>query len=145
MKPNNTNIDLFDIYVAVILGELYHSFPGAVWLDPAWSTVIAPLLIQSGLVDGKLHDATNNLAICSKSMHWLHVNGYFLAEYDAISDSYEGALITGKGLDVLRARPASLDQTLGEQLAKFSQDIGKETSKTYILKLVQWLSTSLLP
>lgn len=143
MKLNNPDIKLFDIYVAAILGELYDSFPEPVWLDPAWNTVITPMLLESGLIDGDIQNYDESLEVCSQSMNWLFSNNYFSASYHEASDSYDNATLTEKGFDVLNARPNSLDSSAGQQLSNFSQDVGKEISKGYILDLIKWLTNAL--
>lgn len=121
-----SNIEKFDDIASRIFAELYQSFPiprnlrTDDYLDneTRWDETYK----QDVFVDsGEFFEATVN---------WLMAAGYFTGSFNHYS-RVEDAVLTSKGLEVLRATPASLKggPSIGEQLAGAAKAGGAETMR----------------
>lgn len=121
-----SNIEKFDDIASRIFAELYQSFPLPKTLstddyldnETQWDETFQ----EEFLIDcGELFAAT---------VTWLMNAGYFTAVFSR-SDQVEGAVLTAKGLEVLRAFPSSLQSgpSIGERLAGAAKAGGAETMR----------------
>lgn len=122
------NIELFDRYASIILGRLYEKFPckDTMFVSEIASEEIDP---EQGL--------TMNLQIARDTLLWLAMSGYLNYDKDNYY-AFQGAVLTEKGLRLLREVPESLKskKTLGERLVNAlkvgAEDVAKEILKTII-------------
>lgn len=123
-----SNIERFDEITGQLLSKLYENFP-----------VPCRLLIQDFVADGyemierlakmEIPNAKGDFFLAS--VDWLASAGY-LQFHEKILESgncrYQGAVLTAKGLETLKAIPESLQSgpTLGEKLIDASKGSAKE-------------------
>ena len=110
-----SNIERFDRIVALVLGDLYTSFPCPV-----------RLLASSYIENALAHDDDIGAEVMTESgeffnhtMNWLDQAGYLqMQSIHTLSGTARGVVLTAKGLEALRAVPASLEgqASLGERL-----------------------------
>jgi hypothetical protein len=119
-----SNIERFDETVAKIFSELYLEFPLPHNLR-AESFMNSPMEFHE--VYGKEMPTQDDAEFFIATAQWLIQTGYIYGEvhpYIRVSD----AVLTAKGLEVLKASPDSLatGPSIGEQLATATKDGSKE-------------------
>lgn len=114
-----SNIKKFDELTGQILGVLYESFP-----------VPRVLLLNDLIPDGMSFDERIGFDVPNDdgeflfaSIEWLAQSGYLRYKQKIQSTGYTECVLTGKGLEVLKATPDSLstESSLGEQLVDASK------------------------
>lgn len=131
------NIDLFDEYVALILCQLYESFPVKTTLDvrkisghtglDEYGRICAP--------DGR---PSKEAEIAYSTIEWLVDSGYVRSERPNPYTGYHGCVLTSQGLEVLKATPESVKvkETTGDKLVRFvsegSLEMAKDAAKAAI-------------
>lgn len=108
-----SHIESFNRCTALILGELYRAFP--------FRKQISSKSLPEGIfddIDGEDFDGVfERLAVFEKTAKWLVDAGYIWA--DEMRDStLNGAILSTKGLEVLKAMPEPLSsgETLGDRM-----------------------------
>ncbi|MDD0973804.1 hypothetical protein [Pseudomonas fontis] len=109
-----SNIQQFDEITGRVLGTLYENFP-----------VPKSLRIKQFVEDGFIYDERVQVDVPSESgmffmacIDWLAEAGYLRFRSKAHNDGFVEAVLTAKGLEVLKAIPESLQTgpSLGDQL-----------------------------
>ncbi len=129
-----SNIDLFDRYATHILAELYQAFPFRHDLD------IVELLEKWGDAEaiqrdafGQIEDATirRRAELLEATIDWLGEAGY-LTWRQHNTGYYAQAILTAKGLEVLKSTPDSLKKKkmLGDHLVEVVRTGAQEAIKT---------------
>ena len=106
------NIDEFNRYVALIMGDLYESFP--VKKDIALSSYPN--------AENNFYDAFDSMIIATSTAQFLCEEGFIKCE--SIDDqSLKSTILTTKGLAALSKTPESVKskQTIGEKLSSLSK------------------------
>jgi hypothetical protein len=117
-----TNIERFDELTGQVFGKLYTSFPIPIHLqsrhfiaDSIWSNQSQqdPERVQA-------------VRMFYATVRWLASSGYLT--FNETRDGIEDAVLTAKGLEVLKATPSSLESgpSIGERLAATGKEGGKE-------------------
>lgn len=118
----DANIDRFNDFVADIFARLYTSFPIPADLKYADLT---------GEEEVRREALTAESEFAKATIEWLERSGYIhVAGYVDPFFAY-GAVLSHKGLEVLKAMPASLaaQKTIGETLRQTMKDTGKEVRR----------------
>jgi len=119
-----SNIEKFDEYTALIFARLYGSFPLRIDLSHV------DFLYEEWSREPYDHDVYNPQAeFLTATMQWLKDAGYLSGEPSAIG-LYK-AVLTAKGLEVLKATPASLEHgpSIGERISDAVKAEGRETMR----------------
>lgn len=137
-----SNFERFDTIVMLALAELYTRFP--VRQDLASSTFIVTK--DGEHIDGLSPEAEGRLFVedlylkdpyfkrkefAFESLRWLVDAGYLHGTpvaYDGIND----AVLTAKGLEVLKATPDSLQGSLGERLVEAVKADSREVGRSVL-------------
>lgn len=117
------NMDLFNAYTAEIFSILYQCFPEPAPLD---------VLKISGHTEVDDYGQMEKPAkICRDTVEWLSNTGYLTYEQN-FECGVSGAVLTAKGLEVLKVVPASLERgdSIGEKIVKTMKGGAKETAAT---------------
>lgn len=124
-----SNIERFDEYVGIVLGHLYRQFPVPVLIDAELIGIDTSLHLREG--PGGMGAVVEHLLFPDEqfflhSIQWLVDAGYIQAKRSG--DRFSGAVLTSRGLEVLKALPASLQSgpSLGEQLVDASKAGAKD-------------------
>ncbi|WP_310597153.1 hypothetical protein [Aeromonas aquatica] len=136
-----SNIDRFDTTVVLALAELYSSFP--VRQDLLASAFI--LTEEGEHIEGILEQDERYLGpedlyhkrkeFAFYSLHWLLEAGYMHGS-PYRQDAIEDAVLTAKGLEVLKATPDSLQGTLGERLQEVAKNGAGAAASALVGKMV---------
>ena len=130
------NIDLFNEYVAIILGRLYENFPVRQDLM-AWeiSGHTRPKgygdIFYSGKDDSEDLDKQKQMQIAFSTIDWLVENGYVRA-LERGGLQVNGCMLTEKALKRLNSLPDGVQQpeeTFGEILARLLKEGGMDAAK----------------
>lgn len=122
-----SNIEQFDEITGQLLGKLYENFP-----------VPCRLLIKDFVADGYAMNEHLGVEVPNdkgdfflSSVDWLANAGYLQFHEKIHNFGYQGAVLTAKGLETLKATPESLQsgQTLGEKLVDASKGGAKEVMR----------------
>ncbi|OXS14894.1 hypothetical protein CGX12_11785 [Zobellella denitrificans] len=130
-----SNIERFDQIVAQVLGDLYTSFP-----CPA--TLKATSYIENALAYNDFLGAeviTGDGEFFNNSLGWLAQAGYLrCSQIDAQLGIAGGVVLTAKGLEALRAVPASLEGkcSLGERLATQAKSSGADAIRSLVGEVI---------
>lgn len=118
-----SNIERFDVLVGRVFAELYQFFPVAVHLE-AWEyrDMFTGVPMQDGWV------AMEDGVFFQSTVLWLGSAGYIEHGISINNGDVQNCVLTAKGLEVLKALPASLQSgpSLGEQLVDASKGGAKE-------------------
>ncbi len=123
------NIDLFDEYASKILAQLYESFPVKTSLD---ATKLSGHTESNDL--GVIIDDDGNESkyfdVARATIEWLWESGYIKSNSEMKPHGLPSAVLTSKGLAVLKSVPKSIKRTdtLGDRLAAAVRSGGKETA-----------------
>lgn len=112
-----------------MLGELYSTFPCPKFIDPA---KYAP----SHIPGEPLNEEAEFL---NHTLKWLQQAGYILiGNLNLNTGGATGVVLTAKGLEALRAMPASLEgkASLGERLADQAKSSGGEGIKALVGEVI---------
>ena len=135
------NIDLFNEYVAIILGRLYEKFPVRQDLT-AWEISGQRNPSEYGRVLPTDKADSNKMEVAFFTVDWLVENGYVRARDGAIL-RFNGCVLSEKGLELLNATPDSLQQpteTLGESLVRLLKEGSMDAAKSVVTQqLIQGL------
>lgn len=128
------NIEKFNEITGQVLAYLYVSFPVPVDLSPASIGIDAApdgeYAPTSGLVAGGKPKTEDELFF-GHSVAWLIATGYLSADRLLSGVFFCQAVLTAKGLEVLKATPASLSSSsFGEQLQTAAKDGMLDTIKS---------------
>lgn len=117
-----SNIERFDELTGQIFGKLYTSFPIPIHLQSR-HFISDSIWINQTPQDPERVQAIN---MFYATVRWLTSTGYLT--YNETRDGVEEAVLTAKGLEVLKATPSSLDSgpSIGERLATTGKEEGKE-------------------
>ncbi|MFM0175597.1 hypothetical protein PQR33_40485 [Paraburkholderia sediminicola] len=111
-----SNIEKFDLLTAKILADLYARFPVRATIT-ASRYGVAP---EDGLRSDGSWDAgiLGELDFFCDTVRWLGQSGYLDFSSELDGGVFEGGVLTAKGLEILKAMPASLSpaQPLGDYL-----------------------------
>ena len=117
------NINLFDEYTAQIFSILYQAFPEKTALD------VLKISGHEGVSDDGAMEKPAR--ICRSTIEWLSTAGY--VDYESNFEcGVFGAVLTAKGLEVLKAVSASLKsrESIGEKIVRTVTTGAKETAKS---------------
>ncbi|QWZ78767.1 hypothetical protein [Aeromonas sp. FDAARGOS 1419] len=137
-----SNIERFDIIVVLALADLYSRFPVRQYLASSKFIVTEDGEHIDGLSPEEewlMRDKNTRLddpyfkrkKFASESLKWLVDAGYIHGtslEYEGIND----AVLTAKGLEVLKATPDSLQGSLGERLVEAVKADSREVGRTVL-------------
>ncbi len=124
-----SNIELFDEYTGQIFVKLYQSFPVPTDVNPYDFIVCARI----GLQNDEFAYGNDHADIFLATSKWLVMAGYI--HCNEARDSYlKGAVLTAKGLEVLKATPASVTKgaSLGDRLTSAAKQEGRETLQAVV-------------
>ncbi|AMV48169.1 hypothetical protein [Paraburkholderia caribensis] len=112
-----TNIEKFDELAANVFAKLYENFPVRVSLFE--NTFEYDLSYQRSADGGAIFNAPTDYAFFTDTLKWLRMAGYIDFSSSA-SGPWGGAVLTAKGLEVLKATPTSISpsQPMGDYLAQ---------------------------
>lgn len=122
-----SNIKLFNELTGRVLGALYEGFP-----------VPRQLFIKNFIDGGYSEDPHLGAEVPNDKgtfflacVDWLADAGYLRFGEKNHHFGFMDAVLTAKGLEVLKASPESLktDQSLGDQLVDASKEVAKDTAK----------------
>lgn len=125
-----SNINQFDEYVGRVFGMLYESFPIPTDLNVGDVLGVPDLYSGSGIPPEM--DIEANIA--THSVIWLADTGYIKMTGSGGNEFFD-LILTEKGLEVLKATPASLTHQslpLGKQIAAAVKSGAKETLRTLV-------------
>jgi hypothetical protein len=124
ISMTKSNIELFDEYTGQVFAELYASFPMPCLVS---AIHLAPELPEDGEIDYEAH--ANESKFIEATIYWLRDAGYISGR--VISLGLMDAVLTSKGLEVLKATPSSLANgpSLGDQIKEAAKEGGKETMR----------------
>jgi len=97
------NIELFNEYTAVIFATLYESFPIPTQLSAS------DILDRENAAD--LSDQYDQERVCFATIRWLNEAGYIRYKSDN-EMGFQNVVLTPKGLELLKAIPASLENSV---------------------------------
>ncbi|MBK6510725.1 MAG: hypothetical protein IPG64_25485 [Haliea sp.] len=127
-----TNIETFNIAVAVVFGKCYTAFPLRVNID------IADLgkTIQETLdpdCENDIDMREPEYAIARESTRWLIDAGYLWCTSQR-NMSFAAVTLTPKALEILNAVPEQLHTrtSFGEELGKGVKEIGRDAAKDFV-------------
>lgn len=123
-----TNIELFNLSVAEILGECYENFPERINIKES-DIAFKVLEYYDDSVSDDLVAFTDQLfSISSSTIEWLEQAGYIWVGGRDHNDFYRVTL-SGKGLELLNLVPDSINNkdTLGSSFLKGTKNISKES------------------
>lgn len=124
------NIDVFNEYVAVILAQLYESFPVKEDLDVRtisghtdeneFGIICAP--------DGR---ESKEAQVAYHSIEWLVDTGYIRADEPRPHRFFRGCVLTSAGLKLLQAIPESVQvkETAGDKLVRLVRESSTELAR----------------
>ncbi|KMT53562.1 hypothetical protein [Pseudomonas fildesensis] len=117
-----SNIERFDELTGKIFGALYASFPIRIHLQSRH--FIAEHIFDNPHAQDPVRRQEINMFYAT--VRWLSDAGYLT--YRESSGAIEDAVLTAKGLEVLKATPSSLDAgpSIGERLSTAGKEEGKE-------------------
>ena len=131
------NIELFDQYVALILSQLYESFPVKRGLETRqltghtesneYGAICAP--------DGR---PSKEVEVAYATIEWLAETGYIRTESSRHLFGCSGCVLTSLGLHLLKATPESVKvkEAIGDKLVRLvregSIDLAKDAAKAII-------------
>ena len=122
------NIELFNVAVAEVFGRCYKSFPIPINVE----VIELSHLIQE-TIDSEC-ELENNVRsheyeISRATVNWL-IDADYLWSRNATNNSFNGLVLTPKGLEVLNSIPSGLENktTLGEKLGEGAKEIGKDAT-----------------
>ncbi|MDQ7091765.1 MAG: hypothetical protein Q9M50_14210 [Methylococcales bacterium] len=130
------NIELFDEFVATILSYLYIKFPLESALD-ARELSGDKETDEYGTVLDNNKVRSMRFTICLATMEWLIETGYIRIK-DKGQYGYGRAVLTSKGLEVLKSTPESIskNESIGDKLVKLmnegSLQMAKEVAKAAV-------------
>jgi hypothetical protein len=121
-----SNIEKFDDITGKIFAELYQSFPLP-------QTLMAEAIVETALYFDEEHQMdvpTEDAEFFIATANWLMQAGYLTCEpypYMRI----DNAVLTAKGLEVLKAVPDSVNSktSIGEELTNTAKEGGKEVAR----------------
>ncbi len=134
-----SNIERFDTIVVLALADLYSRFPVRQYLASSKFIVTEDCEHIDGLspeAEGHLYDEDPYLTdpyfkrkeFAFDSLRWLVDAGCTPVAYDGIRE----AVLTAKGLEVLKAIPDSLQGSLGERLVEAVKADSREVGRTVL-------------
>ena len=137
-----SNIERFDTIVVLALAELYSRFPVPQYLASSKFILTEDGEHIDGLspeAEGLLFDEDPYLKdpyfkrkeFAFESMRWLVDAGY-LHGTPVAYDGINNAVLTAKGLEVLKATPDSLQGSLGERLVEAVKADSREVGRTVL-------------
>ena len=133
------NIDLFNKYVALILAQLYESFPVKEHLNIYKITGLSeahhhPIEILHAPDGSKLKEAQ----VAASTIDWLVENGYIRADEQLYPVDYMGCVLTTKGLKLLQAVPDSVQITEppGGKLVRLIKEGSIDLAKDFVKEIL---------
>jgi len=125
------NIDLFNEYTALIFARLYETFPLDQHFDPFKELGINEAEYQ--MCDKPL---PREVQVFYATITWLNQTGYIAG--DGSEPWYFVGRLTAKGLEAMKAVPASIDcsEPIGEKLLEAVKDGSTEAGKNLVAKLL---------
>ncbi|MGU5652243.1 hypothetical protein [Aeromonas allosaccharophila] len=141
-----SNIERFDTIVVLALAELYSSFPVPRYLASSKFIVTEDGEHIDGLTpeeEGLLFDEDPYLndpyfkrkQFAFESLRWLVEAGY-LHGIPAAHDGIRNAVLTAKGLEVLKAIPDCLQGSLGERLVEAVKADSREVGRSVLGQII---------
>ncbi len=117
------NIELFDLYVGKIFAKLYESFP--------LKTEVNPCVMINMEVNPHTMDIPKECEIFRDTMYWLEESGYIKYTSNQTVHYFNGAVLTAKGLELLKSVPPSVKSTagIGENLTHWAKEGSDELLK----------------
>ncbi|WP_432780248.1 hypothetical protein QZH44_06880 [Pseudomonas corrugata] len=127
----SSNIDRFDEYAGLIFARLYATFPMRVQLD---DDEVIPGAWRDG--EFQLEAYESEAEFVKATIHWLKDAGYI--DGRPSNRGLFDAVLTSKGLEVLKATPASLDNgpSLGERITDAAKEEGRETMRSLVSEVL---------
>ncbi|MBH9667938.1 hypothetical protein JAO10_15400 [Burkholderia contaminans] len=112
-----TNIEKFDELAANVFANLYENFPVRISLFK--NTFGYDLSYKRSADGGAILNAPDDYAFFTDTLKWLRMAGYIDFTTSA-SGPWGNAVLTAKGLEVLKATPSSISpsQPMGDYLAQ---------------------------
>ncbi|MFM5138451.1 hypothetical protein [Aeromonas rivipollensis] len=141
-----SNIEKFDITVVLALAELYTRFPVRQYLASSKFIVTEDGEHAEGLspeAEGLLYAEDPYLndpyfkrkEFAFESLKWLVDAGYIHGNPSAY-DGISSAVLTAKGLEVLKATPDSLQGSLGERLVEAVKADSREVGRSVLGQII---------
>lgn len=131
------NIDVFNEFVAVILAQLYESFPVKEDLDVRtisghtdeneFGIICAP--------DGR---ESKEAQVAYSTIEWLVDTGYIRADKPRPYRAFRGCVLTAEGLKLLHATPESVQvkETVGDKLVRLVREGTPELARDAVKALL---------
>lgn len=114
------NIKKFNEITGIVLASLYESFP-------VRKTFTVERLFPETILDPFDEPSINHDAIfVTETVSWLIEHGYISANIQ-YGCSFSDAVLTAKGLELLKLTPNSLESSFGEQLLEATKSGVKDT------------------
>ncbi|WP_321821736.1 MULTISPECIES: hypothetical protein [unclassified Burkholderia] len=112
-----TNIEKFDELAANVFANLYENFPVRISLFA--NTFGYDLSYKTNKVGGVIYNSPADCAFFTDALKWLRMAGYIDFSISA-SGPWGNAVLTAKGLEVLKATPSSISpsQPMGDYLVQ---------------------------
>lgn len=123
-----SNIERFDEIVGQAFAHLYQSFPTPIPLL-AGRFVGEDNVIEPGGFTGA--EPTKEAEFCVDCLRWLVDAGY-IAVRDTCQFGLTDAVLTAKGLETLKAMPASLGAPIGERIVEAAKTEGREALRSLV-------------
>ena len=122
-----SNIERFDVYTGLIFARLYAAFPIRTDL---FDHDVIPGAWQNGEFMPEAYKADNEFV--RATIYWLKDAGFIAGEISNLG--LFRAVLTSKGLEVLKATPSSLSNgpSLGERITNAAKEEGKETMRSLV-------------
>ncbi|MCK8667918.1 hypothetical protein M1M11_23835 [Pseudomonas azerbaijanoccidens] len=122
-----SNIDRFDEYAGLIFAHLYAAFPMRVQIG---DYQFMPEAQKDGEFDFEMYSRESKFV--EATILWLRDAGYISGQ--VISLGLLDAVLTSKGLEVLKATPSSLvnGPSLGDRITDAVKEGGKETMRSLV-------------
>jgi hypothetical protein len=104
LRKGYTNIDLFDLAVMEIMGQLYEQFPERVKLN----SIVIGYKVTNYLTDQNIKEnGFEDMDIGEHTLNWLRDAGYIWVESVEQCDFY-GVTLSPFGLSIIKSKPSSL-------------------------------------
>jgi len=137
-KAMRANQEFFDLLAGDIFARLYTFFPEPIDIHSDGIFYNDELKKQEGIDD----DPERLQRLYGYAVQWLADEGYLrfeqVANQDAGHIAFLDCVLTSKGLSALHKTPGSLalGETLGDKIRATAKDIGSDTAKATMKKLV---------
>ncbi|XXF10895.1 hypothetical protein J3Q00_11335 [Pseudomonas sp. D2-3] len=129
-----SNIERFDELTGQVLARLYAEFPMPIRLAP--DSFVDPWWVTDETIGGPIASRETNFF--TATVVWLGEAGYLrYKEVDKTElHGFSGAVLTAKGLELLKAVPDSLGDSFGERLRDAAAVEGREGLRALVSQVL---------